>query len=203
MSVEIHLWDALQSDGKPDGRNVALCSQRKIAVRSIFELTVNFECDVQHPCGFLGDRRVGRADGKFPRSQAIARTGASRFVCGSAPSNGMKGRGRDNLPVVDLCNYIINRNALRASIQPWRRSEMAGLGDLHPRAVRSPGSLGIECSQCDGQRSHVRARWPAGPGHFRSLVTGSLRATHVTVLAPSATARFSQEGGHTKAATRR
>jgi hypothetical protein len=111
MSVEIHLWDALQSDGKSDGRNVALCSQRKIAVRSIFELTVNFECDVQHPCGFLGDRRVGRADGKFPRSQAIARTGASRFVCGSAPSNGMKGRGRDNLPVVDLCNYIINRNA--------------------------------------------------------------------------------------------
>jgi hypothetical protein len=71
MSVEIYRWDALQSDGKSDGKNVALSSRRKFAVRSIFELTVNLECEVQHPCGFPGDRRIGRADGKFPRSQAI------------------------------------------------------------------------------------------------------------------------------------
>lgn len=109
-SIEIYRWDAHQFDGKSDGKNVAQSSRRKSTVRSIFELTVNLECEVQHPCGFPGDRRIGRADGKFPRSQAIRHSGASRFV---APRRARqwKGRGRDDLPVVDLWKYIINGNA--------------------------------------------------------------------------------------------
>jgi hypothetical protein len=107
MSVEIYRWDALQSDGKSDEKDVALSSRRKFTVRSNFDLAVNLEREVQHPCGFPGDRRVGSGDGKFPRSQAIGRTGASRFV---APRRARewKGRGRDNLPFVDAWNYIIN-----------------------------------------------------------------------------------------------
>ena len=69
------------------------------------------------------------------------------------------------MPVVVLWTYIINGDALRASIQPWRPSAMARLGDLHSRAVRSPRPLGTQCPQCVRQRSHVRARWPARPGH--------------------------------------
>lgn len=105
-SIEIYRWDARQSDGKSDGKNVALGSRRKFTVRAISELTVNLECEVQHPCGFSGDRRNGRADGKFLRSQAIRRTGGPRFVIRCARQ--WKGRGWDSLPLVDLWKYIIN-----------------------------------------------------------------------------------------------
>ena len=73
-------------------------------------------------------------------------------------------RGGDNLPVVEPWNYIINGDALRVLIQPWPPSETAGLGDLHSRAVQSPRPLGTQCPQSVGQRSHMRARWPARPG---------------------------------------
>ena len=49
---------------------------------------------------------MSRADDKFLRSQAIRRTGGPRFVIRCARQ--WKGRGRDNLPLVDLWNYIIN-----------------------------------------------------------------------------------------------
>jgi len=68
------------------------------------------------------------------------------------------------LPVVEPLNYIINGDALRVSIQPWRPSEIAGLGDLRSRAVQSPRPLGTQGPQSVGQRSHKRARWPATPG---------------------------------------
>ena len=88
--------DVLQSDGKSDGKNVALSCRRKFTVRSIFELTVNLECEVQHPCGFPGNRRIRRADGKCARSQAIARTRCVAFR-GAAPSKGMEGQGTRQL----------------------------------------------------------------------------------------------------------
>jgi hypothetical protein len=47
-----------------------------------------------------------QVDGKFLRSQAIRRTGGPRFVIRCARQ--WKGRGRDNLPLVDLWNTIIN-----------------------------------------------------------------------------------------------
>lgn len=74
--------------------------------------------------------------------------------------------------VVDLWNHIINGNAARASIRSWRASEMARLGDLHPRAVRSPRLLGIECPQCVGQQPHGRTRWRAAPGQEQPVVNG-------------------------------
>ena len=106
-SVENYRWDALQSDGKSDGKNVALSSRRKFTVRSIFGLTANFECEIQNSCEFPGDLRIGRADGKFSRPQAIGRTGAPCFV---APRRARewKGGGQASSPVVDLWNYIVN-----------------------------------------------------------------------------------------------
>ncbi|MDH4288165.1 MAG: hypothetical protein OEV65_05425, partial [Aquincola sp.] len=47
-----------------------------------------------------------RGDGKCLRSQAIHRTGDQRFEIGCAGQWG--GRGRDNLPLVDLWKYTIN-----------------------------------------------------------------------------------------------
>jgi hypothetical protein len=58
MSVEIYRWDALQSDGKSDGKNLPLSSRERFAVRPISGLTVNSERKIQHQCGSPGDRRV-------------------------------------------------------------------------------------------------------------------------------------------------
>ena len=161
-SIEIYRWDALQSDGKSDGKNVALSSRRKFTVRSIFGLTVNLECEVQHPCGFPGDRRIGRADGKFPRSQAIGRTGASRFV---APRRARewKGRGRDNLPVVDLWNYIIN-GSLADRRSTRGTATTADLGDLSFPSRTEPTATGY---------SMPAMRWTAAAR--ASEVAGSTR----------------------------
>ena len=81
----------MQFDGKSDGKDVALSSRRRFTVRAILGLTVNLECEVQHPCGFPGNRRFGRADGKSARSQAIAHT---RCVAlrGAALSKGREGQ---------------------------------------------------------------------------------------------------------------
>jgi hypothetical protein len=53
-----------------------------------------------------------------------------------------KGSGRDTLPVVDLWNYISNGGALPASIQPWRPSEIAGLGDRSFPSRAEPTATG-------------------------------------------------------------
>jgi len=58
MSVEIYRWDALQSDGKSDGKKVALSSRERLTVRPISGLTVNSGRKIQHPCGSAGDRQV-------------------------------------------------------------------------------------------------------------------------------------------------
>jgi len=80
-AIEIYRWDALQPDGKSDGKNVALSSRRRFTVRSISEMTVNLECEVQHPCGFPGDQEIGRADGNScARRRCRAPVRASRFV---------------------------------------------------------------------------------------------------------------------------
>ena len=57
-SIGIYRWDALQFDGKSDGRGVALSSRRKFTVRPIPGLTVNSRRRTKHPCGFPGDRQV-------------------------------------------------------------------------------------------------------------------------------------------------
>ena len=106
------------------------------------------------------------------------------------------------MPVVEPWNCIINGDALRVSIQPWRPSDIAGLGDLHSRAVQSLRPLGTQCPQSVRQRSHIRARWPVRPGQSsrsrglagraeqtdcrRSTLTGQQpRATHRERAAPA------------------
>ncbi len=125
-------------------KNVALGSRRKFTVRSICELTVSLECEVQQPRGFPSDQRVGSADGKFPRSELIGGTGASRFAAPLRANRATerKGRGRNDFPVVDLGNYIINGNALQASIQPQTPSAMASLGDRSCPSRTEPTTTG-------------------------------------------------------------
>lgn len=175
-TIEIYRRDALQSDGNSDGKSVPLSSRRSFTVRAIFGLTVNLECDVQHPCGFPGDRRLGHADGKFARSQAIGHSGASRFVVPRG-ARGWKGGGRDYLPVVDLWNYIINGSLFDSRSTRGSRQRPT-FATIHSRVVRSPRPLGIECTQCVGQLPHGRARYRAAPGHQESLATGCFRASH-------------------------
>jgi hypothetical protein len=105
-SVEIYRWDAPQSDGKSDGTKVASNSREKFTVRPIPRLTVSSGRKPSIHAGYRAIAGWSRADGKSLRSQAIRRTGWPRFVIRCARQ--CEGRGRDNLPLVDLWNYIIN-----------------------------------------------------------------------------------------------
>lgn len=58
MSIDIYRWNAPQSDGKFDGKNVASGSREKFTVRGIPTLTVNSGRKTKQPCGLSGDRRV-------------------------------------------------------------------------------------------------------------------------------------------------
>jgi len=105
-----------------------------------------------------------------------------------------KGRGRDNLPLVDLWNYIINGGLAERRSTRCDRRQWPALETVHSRPVPSPRPLGIECPLCVGQRSHGRARWPAAPGHYaessvmhsnvlpRMRATGLIRRGHACEL---------------------
>ena len=80
--------------------------------------------------------------------------GGPRFVIRSAGRR--RGRGRHNLPLIDLWKYIIK------SSLSWREPPAA---TVQARLARSLRPLGFEYSQCGGQRRHRRAKWRAARGH--------------------------------------
>ena len=153
-SIETYRRDALQSDGKSDGKSVTLGSRLRFTVRSIFELTVNLECEVEHQCGSSGDRRVGLADAnaRSPRREGT-RVRRSSWLRAQQRSE----RAGDETTCASLIYGTTSSTATlseRRSIRGDRRRQPA-LATFHSRVVRSPRSLGIKCPQCLGQRSHV------------------------------------------------
>ncbi len=153
-TIEIYRRDALQSDGKSDGENVASSRREKFTVKRIPKLTANSGRKVQHPCGFPVDRRIGPADGRSACCQAIGRT--VRSVSWRRAAQGK--------PLRD-------RRSTRGSRQ------RPTLATFHSRVVRSPRPLGIECPQCVGQPPHGRAPWRAAPGQERSIRSDRYAAT--------------------------
>ena len=134
ISVEIYRWDALQSDGKSDGKNVASSSREKFTVRAIPTLTVNSGRKTQHPCGLSGDRRLRRGDGKCLRSQAIHRTGDQRFEIGCA---GQWGAGDGT-----ACRSLIYGSTPSTADSPSFDPPVA-LAAVQSRLAPSPRQLGI------------------------------------------------------------
>ena len=94
--VPAGLSDAFASDAGKQAQWRAFVTKNKLNAIALGELVQALRAEFQHPCGFPGNRRIRRADGKSARSQAIARTRCVA-VRGAAPSKGTEGQGMRQL----------------------------------------------------------------------------------------------------------
>lgn len=131
-------------------------------------MTVNLECEVQHPCGFPDNRRIGRADGKSARSPGDSAHPVRRVAWRRVEQG--NGRAGDEATCLSLIYGTTSSTAAspRPSIQPWQPTT-ADLGDLS--FVRSPAPLGINArTALDSRRTGERGggQHPASSRHSRS-----------------------------------
>jgi hypothetical protein len=161
-TIEIYRRDALQSDGKSDGENVASSRREKFTVKRIPKLTANSGRKVQHPCGFPVDRRIGPADGRSACCQAIGRTVRSVSWRRAAQGNGRAG---DETTCLSLIYRTTSSTAAspRPSIHPWQPAT-ADLGDLSFPSRTEPAATGYRMPAM---------RWTAAA--WASAVAGSTR----------------------------
>jgi hypothetical protein len=121
--------------------------------------------------------------------------GASHIV---APRRARKpkGWGRNDLPVVDLWNYIVNGNALRASIQPQTPSAMASIGDRSCPSRTEATATGPRHSFTPSQRAATPALVLTTSGqHSRSRHSGCTQPD-VDGRCSRGGRRGSEPGGH-------